>query len=69
MGTAGFAFMLGAAGYAPDAVTDTAREAIRWTYYGSAVVLLALQTVVVLMWPMDGMHETIRNDIAARQPA
>jgi GPH family glycoside/pentoside/hexuronide:cation symporter len=69
IGTAGFAFMLGAAGYAPDAVTDTAREAIRWTYYGSAVVLLALQTVVVLMWPMDGMQETIRNDIAARQPA
>lgn len=66
IGTAGFAFMLGAVGYAPDAVSETAREAIRWTYYGSAVVLLALQTVAVLLWPMDGLHETIRNDIAAR---
>lgn len=66
IGTAGFAFMLGAVGYAPDAVSETAREAIRWTYYGSAVVLLALQTVVVLLWPMDGLHETIRNDIAAK---
>lgn len=66
IGTAGFAFMLGAVGYAPDAVSDGAREAIRWTYYGSAVVLLALQTGVVLLWPMDGLHQTIRNDIAAR---
>jgi sugar (glycoside-pentoside-hexuronide) transporter len=69
VGTAGFAFMLGAAGYVPDAVTDTAREAIRWTYYGSAVILLGAQTVVVLLWPMDGLHETIRQDIAARRLA
>ncbi|NLR70570.1 MFS transporter [Novosphingobium sp. ERN07] len=69
IGTAGFAFVLSAAGYAPDAVTDTARDAIRWAYYGSAVVLLGLQTVVMLMWPMDGLRETIRNDIAGRSPA
>jgi GPH family glycoside/pentoside/hexuronide:cation symporter len=69
IGTAGFAFVLSAAGYAPDAVTDTARDAIRWAYYGSAVLLLGLQTVVMLMWPMDGLRETIRNDIAGRSPA
>ncbi|MFY7834733.1 MAG: MFS transporter [Novosphingobium sp.] len=69
IGTAGFAFVLGAAGYAPDAVTDTARDAIRWAYYGSAVLLLGLQTVVMLAWPMDALRETIRNDIAGRSPA
>ncbi|MBU6206457.1 MAG: MFS transporter [Alphaproteobacteria bacterium] len=52
LGTAGFAYLLGAVGYAPGAVNDSAREAIRWAYYGSAVVLLALQTCVVLLWPM-----------------
>lgn len=67
IGTAGFAYMLGAAGYAPDAVTDAARGAIRWAYYGSAVVLLALQTGAMLLWPMDGLRETIRHDIAARR--
>jgi len=66
IGTAGFAFLLGAVGYVPDAVSETAREAIRWAYYGGAVVLLAAQTVVVLLWPMDGLHQTIRNDIAGR---
>ena len=69
VGTAGFAFILGAAGYAPDAVTEGARDAIRWAYYGSAVVLLALQTVVMLLWPMDGLRETIRNDVATRRLA
>lgn len=69
LGTAGFAFLLGAVGYAPDSVSDTAREAIRWAYYGSAVVLLGLQTIVVLLWPMDGLDQTIRNDVSARQPA
>lgn len=66
LGTAGFAFLLGAAGYVPEAVTETARDAIRWAYYGSAVVLLAAQTAVVLLWPMDGMHARIRDDVAAR---
>ncbi|MFM6830051.1 MAG: MFS transporter, partial [Novosphingobium sp.] len=63
---AGFAFLLGAVGYSPETVSDTAREAIRWAYYGSAVVLLVLQTIVVLMWPMDGLDETIRSDVASR---
>ena len=58
LGTAGFAYALGASGYAPDAVTDAARAAIRWSYYGSAVTLLALQTVVSLLWPMDGARRT-----------
>jgi len=53
LGTASFAFLLGASDYAPDAVTDTARGAIRWAYYGGAVVLLMLQTTVALLWPMD----------------
>lgn len=66
VGTAGFAFNLGAAGYVPDAVTGGARDAIRWAYYGSAVVLLALQTLVMMLWPMDGLRETIRVDNAAR---
>ncbi|MEZ0244909.1 MAG: MFS transporter [Sphingomonas sp.] len=53
VGTAGIAFMLGAVAYAPDAVSDGAREAIRWSYYGGAVVLLALQVLVVWFWPED----------------
>ena len=52
LGTAGFAFVLAASGYAPGHVTDTAREAIRWTWSGGAVVLLALQTIVILLWPI-----------------
>jgi GPH family glycoside/pentoside/hexuronide:cation symporter len=66
LGTASFAFLLGASGYAPDAVTDTARSAIRWAYYGSAVLLLALQTGIALLWPMDGLRETIRAEVMAR---
>ena len=69
IGTAGFAYMLGAAGYEAGHASDTAREAIRWTYYGSAVVLLVLQVLVVVMWPMDGLHDTIRKDMAARKAA
>ena len=66
IGTAGIAFMLAAAGYVPDAVTDNAREAIRWTYYGGTIALLLLQAIVFLFWPMDGLHERIRTDIAKR---
>jgi sugar (glycoside-pentoside-hexuronide) transporter len=54
IGTAGIAFTLHWGGYQPGAVTDGAREAIRWSYYGGAVLLLALQALVVLFWPMDG---------------
>ncbi|NBC35094.1 MFS transporter [Novosphingobium sp. FSY-8] len=52
LGTAGFAYVLGASGYVPGHVTDTAREAIRWTYSGGAVVLLIAQTLVMLLWPI-----------------
>jgi sugar (glycoside-pentoside-hexuronide) transporter len=54
IGTAGIAFTLDWGGYQPGAVTDGAREAIRWSYYGGALLLLALQALVVLFWPMDG---------------
>jgi GPH family glycoside/pentoside/hexuronide:cation symporter len=53
LGTAGIAYMLGAVSYAPGAVGDVAREAIRWSYYGGAVVMLALQVLVVAFWPED----------------
>jgi len=66
LGTAGIAFVLAAASYAPDAVTDTAREAIRWTYYGGVIALLLVQIGIILFWPMDGLAERIRTDIAAR---
>ena len=66
LGTAGIAFVLASAGYAPDAVTDAAREAIRWTYYGGVIGLLALQVLVVLFWPMDGLAEQIRADVEGR---
>ena len=54
------------AGYQADAVSEAARGAIRWSYYGWPIAMLALQIVCVWFWPMDGMHERIRSDIAAR---
>ncbi|MFM5954095.1 MAG: MFS transporter [Novosphingobium sp.] len=66
LGTAGIAFMLAASGYAPDAVSEAARQAIRWTYYGGVIALLLAQIGVVLWWPMDGKHARIRADIEAR---
>lgn len=53
VGSAAIAYSLGAAGYVPTDVSDTARETIRWSYYGWPVVLLALQALVVLAWPME----------------
>lgn len=53
LGTAGVAFLLGWFDYAPGNVTDAAREAIRWSYYGGAVILLALQVAIVLFWPAE----------------
>ena len=53
VGTAGIAFMLAAVSYAPEAVTEAARGAIRWSYYGGAVVMLALQVLIVAFWPED----------------
>ncbi len=52
LGTAGIAFMLATIDYAPQAVNETARVAIRWSYYGGTVALLGLQILVVLFWPM-----------------
>ena len=57
IGTAGIAFVLAASNYQPDAVTDAARDAIRWAYYGGVVLLLGLQIVVVLFWPNDWRKE------------
>ena len=67
IGTAAIAFSLGAAGYVPGAVTDAARATIRWSYYGWPVVLLALQALVVLAWPMDGVRDHIRREVAGRK--
>ncbi|WP_017669973.1 glycoside-pentoside-hexuronide (GPH):cation symporter [Blastomonas sp. AAP53] len=69
LGTAGIAFVLAAAGYDPEAVTDAAREAIRWTYYGGVIALLLAQIGIVLAWPMDGEHTRIRADIVQRRLA
>ena len=64
LGTAGIAFVLAASGYAPDAVSEGARQAIRWTYYGGVVALLVAQIGVVLFWPMDGMGERVGGEVA-----
>jgi GPH family glycoside/pentoside/hexuronide:cation symporter len=69
IGTAGIAFLLASVAYVPDAVTEAASNAIRWAYYGGTVVLLLLQVVVVMFWPMDGLHQRIRKDVEARRPA
>jgi GPH family glycoside/pentoside/hexuronide:cation symporter len=66
LGTAGIAFMLAAADYTPGAVTEGAREAIRWTYYGGTAGMLILQAAIFWFWPMDGMEQQIRDEIAAR---
>jgi GPH family glycoside/pentoside/hexuronide:cation symporter len=39
------------------------------TYYAGVVALLLLQIAVVLFWPMDGLADRIRADIAARTAA
>lgn len=67
LGTAGIAFVLAASGYAPDAVTDTARNAIRWSYYGGVIALLVVQIGIVLFWPMDSLRHRIHNDLAERK--
>jgi sugar (glycoside-pentoside-hexuronide) transporter len=58
LGPAVIAFALGLAGYQAGAVTDTAREAIRWSYYGWTVTMLAIQMMVLWFWPMDAQGET-----------
>jgi len=53
IGSAGIAFLLSWAGYQPDAVTETAQDAIRWSYYGGAALLLALQAAAIWFWPIE----------------
>lgn len=53
IGTSAIAFTLAAAGYQHGAVTDAARGAIQWSYYGWPIVLLAAQAAVILLWPMQ----------------
>lgn len=67
LGTAGIAFVLAASDYAPDAVSEVARNAIRWSYYGGVVALLILQIAIVLFWPMDSLRQRIQNDLAERR--
>jgi GPH family glycoside/pentoside/hexuronide:cation symporter len=55
LGTAGIAFVLAASGYEPGAVTEAARGAIRWTYYGGVVCLLLVQVLIVLFWPEEDL--------------
>jgi GPH family glycoside/pentoside/hexuronide:cation symporter len=62
LGTAGFAFVLALSGYAPGAVSPAAQEAIRWSYYGGAVVLLLCQVAVVWFWPMNRDRKPIPFD-------
>lgn len=57
VGTAAIAYSLAAAGYVPSAVSDTARQTIRWSYYGWPIALLALQAIVVLGWPMGARKD------------
>ena len=66
VGTAVVAYTLAIAGYAPGEVSEGARFAIRWTYYGWPVAVLAIQCAVILWWPMDGMHARIREEVGAR---
>ncbi|MEQ1640347.1 MAG: glycoside-pentoside-hexuronide (GPH):cation symporter [Novosphingobium sp.] len=56
LGTAGIAFVLAVSGYVPEAVSEAARESIRWTYYGGVVALLLAQIAVVWWWPEGGVE-------------
>ena len=67
LGTAGVAFLLAWVSYNADAVTEMAREAIRWSYYLGTVLLIGVQVIIALFWPMDGMHQAMRDEIEGRQ--
>jgi len=66
IGSASIAFLLAAVAYRAEAVTPLAVSAIRWFYYGGTVGMLVVQVLIVLAWPMDGLHARIRAEIAAR---
>jgi GPH family glycoside/pentoside/hexuronide:cation symporter len=63
IGTAVIAYGLGMAGYDPKAVSDGARAAIRWSYYGWPIGIMLVQILVIAFWPMDGKHARIRREI------
>ena len=67
VGTAGVAYMLAFAEYDPSAVSEGARGAIRWTYYGGSIAMLGAQAVLFLAWPMDRLRPQIDSDLAARR--
>ncbi|WP_420143035.1 MFS transporter [Sphingobium sp.] len=66
VGTAIIAYVLGMAGYDPKSVTDGARAAIRWSYYGWPIAIMIVQIAIIAFWPMDGLHDRIRRDIAGK---
>lgn len=68
IGSAGIAFLLGWFAYDPDAVSEGAREAIRWSYYGGAISLIAIQAVVVAFWPVEDTPETGEPASAGQGP-
>lgn len=61
IGTSAIAFTLATADYHAGAVTDAARAAIRWSYYGWPILLLTLQAGVILFWPVTARRETTAN--------
>ncbi|SLK02003.1 glycoside/pentoside/hexuronide:cation symporter, GPH family [Novosphingobium mathurense] len=52
VGSAAIAYCLAWANYVPEAVTEEARSVIRWSYYGWPIVLLTLQLICILFWPI-----------------
>jgi GPH family glycoside/pentoside/hexuronide:cation symporter len=67
LGTAAIAYTLALSGYEAHAVTPSAQAAIRWSYYAWPIGVYALQLLVIQFWPMDGLHERIRGEVAARR--
>lgn len=53
LGSALAAYVLAFAKYDPAAVTESAKAGIRLAYYAIPALLLALQALIVLLWPMD----------------
>ena len=60
IGTALVAYALAVAGYEPGAVTDGARGAIRWSYYGAPILIMLLQIGTMAFWPMDRFERPTR---------
>ncbi|SFT07906.1 MFS transporter [Saccharopolyspora flava] len=67
LGSAGVAYGLGLAGYAPDHVGDSALTAIRVLFYGAPVLLIALQAWAIAYWDLDGEHERMAAEIDRRE--